>query len=117
MSWRDRLQCASPMGSDRSDTTPTSVTSVTTSTDAQRVALVVEQPTLDVPISPKALRLREPNQQKGYDSIEALRAIADLLAAAYRRQQGIRQVPEGHAGGERRELALPGEPSVHGVVP
>jgi hypothetical protein len=80
--------------------------------------LVNEQPTLDVPISPKAARLREPSQQKGDDSIEALRTIGGLLAAAYRRQQEIRQAPEDHAGAERRgKLALPGEPSVHGVVP
>ena len=49
---------------------------------------------------------------------EALRAIAGLLAAAYRRQQEIRRVPADHASAERHgKLALPCEPSVHGVVP
>jgi hypothetical protein len=116
MSWRNRLQCAGPRGSDRSDTSATPVTSVTTSTDSQHASLIIEQSPLDVPIPSKAPRLREPDQPKEDDTITALREIAGLLVTAYRRQQEIRQVPEDHAVAEPyRGLALSGKPSVHGV--
>ena len=102
--------------SDRSDTSATSVTSVTTSTDSQHASLVIEQPALDVPISSKAPRLREPDQPNEDDAVTALREIAALLVTAYRRQQEISRVPEDHAVAEpHRGLALSGNPSGHGV--
>jgi hypothetical protein len=76
--------------------------------------LVIEQASLEIPISsetPRYCDLKRPNDP---ELTKALLDIAGLLAAAYRRQQQIRQVAadaEPHC-----RLALSGEPSVHGVV-
>ena len=116
MSWRDRLQCAGPRGSDRSDISPTSVTSVTTSTDALHSTFVVEQRDLDATILPKTSRLGEPDQQNEDDSIRAFREIGGMLALAYRRFSAIRQVPANqHDDQLQSGLALSGKSSVHGV--
>ena len=117
MSWRDRLQCAGPIRTDRSDTSLTSVTSVTASSDPQNVAMAIEDPARAAPISRKAPQFRELEQPNDDDSTMALREIAALLAAAYRRQQELRRVPEDHpSAGAQHGLALSGQASVHGVV-
>ena len=62
---------------------------------------------------------RQSPEATGDDQVvaEALREIAALLAAAYRRQQEIRRVPEHHPGaGAQHGLALSGQASVYGVV-
>ena len=61
---------------------------------------------------------KESRERTGDDptAADAVREIAGLLAAAYRRQQEIRRVPTDHADAEPQHgLALSGEPSVHGV--
>jgi hypothetical protein len=49
---------------------------------------------------------------------ESQTKIAGLLAVAYQRKSTIRRGLADRAGAEPHDkLALPGEPSVHGVVP
>jgi len=118
MSWRERLQCAGPMPSDRSDQSPTSVTSVTTSTDSQYASVVAEQQTPALRTSSKAPQIRELKQPAQDALLKARREIAAPLAAAYGRQQGVGRVPENHADTEPLQgLALSSAASVHGVIP